>query len=92
MTHRVSSSRLGVMRIFAAGDVRSKYLRQVITAAADGSVAAMAASAYINEQVHLRSTLLEPEHIKAFFWFHGNDVIQPSFLKVRIQLPMVVVV
>ena len=37
-----------VKGIFAAGDVRSKYLRQVITAASDGAVAAMAASAYIN--------------------------------------------
>ena len=54
--------------IFAAGDVRSKYLRQVITAAADGAVAAMAASSYINEQLHLRSTLLEPEEVKAFFY------------------------
>lgn len=54
--------------IFAAGDVRSKYLRQVITAAADGAIAAMAASSYINEQVHLRSTLLEPDHVKAFFY------------------------
>ena len=54
--------------IFAAGDVRDKYLRQVITAAADGAVAAMAASSYINEQVHLRSTLLEPDHVKAFFY------------------------
>ncbi len=54
--------------IFAAGDVRSKYLRQVITAASDGAVAAMAASSYINEQVHLRATLLEPEEVKAFFY------------------------
>ncbi|MBQ6909925.1 MAG: FAD-dependent oxidoreductase, partial [Synergistaceae bacterium] len=54
--------------IFAAGDVRDKYLRQVITAAADGAIAAMAASSYINEQVHLRSTLLEPEHVTAFFY------------------------
>ena len=54
--------------IFAAGDVRSKYLRQVITAASDGAIAAMAASSYINEQLHLRSTLLEPEHVKAFFY------------------------
>ena len=54
--------------IFAAGDVRSKYLRQVITAASDGAVAAMAASSYINEQLHLRSTLLEPEEVKAFFY------------------------
>ncbi|MBR6901926.1 MAG: thioredoxin-disulfide reductase, partial [Synergistaceae bacterium] len=52
----------------AAGDVRSKYLRQVITAAADGAVAAMAASSYINEQLHLRSTLLEPDEVKAFFY------------------------
>ena len=54
--------------IFAAGDVRSKYLRQVITAAADGAVAAMAASSYINEQVHLKTTLLEPDEVKAFFY------------------------
>lgn len=32
-----------VKGIFAAGDVRSKYLRQVITAASDGAIAAMAA-------------------------------------------------
>lgn len=54
--------------IFAAGDVRSKYLRQVITAASDGAIAAMSASAYINEQLHLKATLLEPEHVKAFFY------------------------
>ena len=54
--------------IFAAGDVRSKYLRQVITAASDGAIAAMAASSYINEQLHLRSTLLEPDEVKAFFY------------------------
>ena len=28
----------------------------------------MAASSYINEQLHLRSTLLEPEEVKAFFF------------------------
>ncbi len=33
--------------IFAAGDVRVKMLRQVITAAADGSIAAIAAEKYI---------------------------------------------
>ncbi|HCA40757.1 MAG TPA: thioredoxin-disulfide reductase [Aminobacterium sp.] len=54
--------------IFAAGDVRDKGLRQVVTAAADGAVAAMTASAYINEQVHLRSTLLDPERVVAFFY------------------------
>lgn len=54
--------------IYAAGDVRSKHLRQVVTAAADGAIAAMSASSFINEQVHLRSTLLEPERVDAFFF------------------------
>lgn len=54
--------------IFAAGDVRSKYLRQVLTAASDGAVAAMAASSYINEQLHLRSLLLEPEFVVSLFY------------------------
>ena len=54
--------------IFAAGDVCSKHLRQVITAASDGAIAAMGASAYINEQLHLRATLLEPESVTAFFY------------------------
>lgn len=54
--------------IFAAGDVCDKHLRQVITAASDGAIAAMGASSYINEQLHLRSTLLEPESVTAFFY------------------------
>lgn len=35
--------------VFAAGDVRAKYLRQVVTAAADGAVAAVAAEKYVHE-------------------------------------------
>ncbi len=54
--------------IYAAGDVRNKHLRQVVTASADGAIAAMTASAFINEQVHLRSTLLDPEKVLAFFY------------------------
>ena len=54
--------------LFAAGDVRTKGLRQVITASSDGAIAAMSASAYINEQVHLRKTLLEPEKVTALFY------------------------
>jgi len=54
--------------IFAAGDVRDKYLRQVITAAGDGATAAMAASAYISEQQHLRSVILEPGQVTVFIF------------------------
>ena len=35
--------------VFAAGDVRVKSLRQVVTAAADGAIAATQAEKYINE-------------------------------------------
>jgi thioredoxin reductase (NADPH) len=36
-----------IQGVFAAGDIREKSLRQVITAAADGAIAAMEANAYI---------------------------------------------
>jgi thioredoxin reductase (NADPH) len=42
--------RTNVEGVFAAGDVRQKKLRQVITAAADGAIAAIAAEEYINEK------------------------------------------
>ena len=35
--------------VFAAGDLRVKSLRQVITAAADGAIAAMQCAKYIEE-------------------------------------------
>lgn len=44
--------RTNVEGIFAAGDVRVKTLRQVITAAADGAIAAITAEEYINEKFH----------------------------------------
>ncbi|MBQ1434996.1 MAG: thioredoxin-disulfide reductase [Clostridia bacterium] len=37
--------------IFAAGDIRKKELRQVVTAAADGAIAAHMAGRYINEEL-----------------------------------------
>ena len=38
--------------VFAAGDIRVKLLRQVITAAADGAIAAISAEKYIEETLH----------------------------------------
>ena len=38
--------------VFAAGDIRVKMLRQVITAAADGAIAAISAEKYIEETLH----------------------------------------
>ncbi len=43
------STRTSLPGVFAAGDVRSKQVRQIITAASDGAVAAHYAEAYLNE-------------------------------------------
>jgi thioredoxin reductase (NADPH) len=42
--------RCNIPGVFAAGDVRQKTLRQVITAAADGAIAATSAERYIEEE------------------------------------------
>ncbi len=39
----------GVLGLYAIGDLRVKFLRQVITAASDGAIAAMAAVSYLEE-------------------------------------------
>jgi thioredoxin reductase (NADPH) len=44
------STETSVRGVFAAGDVRTKSLRQVITAASDGAVAATAAEEYLSAQ------------------------------------------
>lgn len=54
--------------VFAAGDLIEKYLRQVVTATGDGATAAMAAYAYISEQLHLEGKLLEPDEVSAVFY------------------------
>ncbi|MEW6662124.1 MAG: thioredoxin-disulfide reductase [Bacillota bacterium] len=60
--------------IFAAGDARSKYLRQVITAAADGAIAAVAAEKYIFEEEGFRSSVLEEVRpVAVVFWTPMNQ-------------------
>ena len=41
--------RTNIPGVYAAGDIREKFLRQVITAAADGAIAATHAEHYIEE-------------------------------------------
>lgn len=55
--------------VYAAGDVRDKYLRQVSTAISDGAVAATAAERYIEEINDLKTQVLESrEPIVLGFW------------------------
>ncbi len=48
--------------VFAAGDVCDKFLRQVVTAAGDGAVAAVAAERYIQEEEHWTESVLEAKN------------------------------
>jgi thioredoxin reductase (NADPH) len=51
--------------VFAAGDVRDKFLRQAVTAASDGAIAAMAAYEYISNMNYLNSALSGKPHMYA---------------------------
>ena len=67
--------------VFAAGDARRKWLRQIVTAASDGAIAACAAEKFLAEEEHLRQEVLEPrEPVLAVFWSPANaqslDVLQ----------------
>ena len=60
--------------VYAAGDARKKYLRQVITAAADGAIAAVAAEKYLAEEEAFRVQVLEQElPVAVVFWAPQNE-------------------
>lgn len=48
-----------VLGVYAAGDAREKYLRQVITAANDGAIAAIAAEKYLAEEEAFQEKVME---------------------------------
>lgn len=55
--------------VFAVGDVRDKYLRQVSTAIGDGATAATAAERYIEEQEDFKKNVVESEKpVLLGFW------------------------
>ncbi|KRK65361.1 thioredoxin reductase [Companilactobacillus tucceti DSM 20183] len=57
--------------VYAVGDARVKYLRQVVTAAADGAIAASAAEKYLSELETLQNDVLDESKKKPVilaFW------------------------
>ena len=55
--------------VYAAGDARVKYLRQVVTAAADGAIAAVAAEKYLHELESFRQQVLDVKgRVLLAFW------------------------
>ena len=55
------SMRTEIPGVFAAGDIREKSLRQVVTAAADGAIAAMEANAYIEGTCLVNEPVKQPQ-------------------------------
>ncbi len=63
-----------VAGVFAAGDVREKYLRQVVTAAGDGATAATAAGRYIEEEEYWQENVINSKKtVIIVFWSPTNQ-------------------
>ncbi len=63
--------------IFAVGDVTDKFLRQVVTAAGDGAVAAVAANGYVEQEEYWQQQVLKSQTpVLAVFWspLEGDSV------------------
>ncbi|MBO8159517.1 thioredoxin-disulfide reductase [Thermosyntropha sp.] len=60
--------------VFAAGDVRAKYLRQVVTAAADGAIAAVAAEKYVQETDLWENEVLKAEKPVLVAYYNPTDM------------------
>ncbi len=69
--------------IYAVGDARQKFLRQVVTAAADGAIAATAAEKFIHEEEGFRETVLDEKiPVVVSFW----NPTKPSTMDLNTRL------
>ncbi|MCE5197205.1 MAG: FAD-dependent oxidoreductase [Negativicutes bacterium] len=69
--------------IYAVGDARQKFLRQVVTAAADGAIAATAAEKFIHEEEGFRETVLDEKiPVVVSFW----NPTKPSTIDLNTRL------
>ncbi|MBC2721886.1 FAD-dependent oxidoreductase [Desulfosporosinus sp.] len=59
--------------VYAVGDNRVKYLRQVVSAAGDGATAAVAAERYIEEVNDFNSNVLQSEKKVLLLFFNAQD-------------------
>jgi len=77
--------------VYAVGDNRRKYLRQVVTAASDGATAAVAAERYIEEQDSFQLKVLQSEKkvLLLFFDAFNQESLEfsTSLEEVNLDLP-----
>ena len=63
-----------VQGVYAAGDVRQKNVRQVITAAGDGATAAGESQGYLEAEEHWRDNVLDTDNqVVVVFWSPTHD-------------------
>lgn len=66
--------------VFACGDVREKWLRQVATAVGDGAIAAVAAEKYIAESETFENDIMQKELPGLIYLYNAIDAPSREFL------------
>jgi thioredoxin reductase (NADPH) len=66
--------------VFAAGDVRDKWLKQVATAVGDGAIAGFAAEKYISESEAFHEVIMQKEKPGLTFIYNAVDTESREFL------------
>jgi len=66
--------------VFAAGDVRDKWLKQVATAVGDGAIAGFAAEKYISESEAFHDVIMQKEKPGLTFIYNAVDSESRQFL------------
>ncbi|MDR3588148.1 MAG: FAD-dependent oxidoreductase [Negativicutes bacterium] len=76
--------------VYAVGDNRTKYLRQVVTAAGDGATAAVAAERYIEEQDAFHTSVLQSEKKVLLLFFNAlnNESLEFGTLLEEVNLEL----
>jgi thioredoxin reductase (NADPH) len=59
--------------VFACGDIREKWLRQIATAVGDGAIAACAAEKYISEEEHFKALFFSSDCPVVAFLYNAVD-------------------
>ncbi|WP_019421535.1 FAD-dependent oxidoreductase [Paenibacillus sp. OSY-SE] len=87
--HTNEQMETNVSGIFAVGDVRNKWLRQVATAVGDGAIAGVAAERYIEENDYFETEILQKELPALVFCWDPRDAacrdLLPELDKVKAQ-------
>jgi len=66
--------------VYAVGDVRRKFLRQVATAVGDGAIAGVMAEKFVEESDYFKKEILEYEGLVAVYVYNAVEAIDREYL------------